>query len=248
MTAGRIGLAVLLVGMLTVTLRASSGQEQSSQGPDSVIQAQVERQLGRKNINDLTVTVKDGVVTLSGQVTSLWTKNQAVEIARKTADVKSVVSQLTIERAESDRDIGEQIASQVRRYPYYTVFDDVNAFVKDGVVTLTGAVTEPRKASDIADMASRVTGVQEVKNQFVVLSVSSTDARLRIAIADQIFSDPMFTQYAIQSVPPIHIIVQGGKVTLVGVVSTQMERMKAEMIARSTFGVFSVENKLRVER
>jgi hyperosmotically inducible periplasmic protein len=248
MTAGRIGLAVLLVGMLTVTLRASSGQEQSSQGPDSVIQAQVERQLGRKNINDLTVTVKDGVVTLSGQVTSLWTKNQAVEIARKTADVKSVVSQLTIERAESDRDIGEQIASQVRRYPYYTVFDDVNAFVKDGVVTLTGAVTEPRKASDIADMASRVTGVQEVKNEFVVLSVSSTDARLRIAIADQIFNDPMFTQYAIQSVPPIHIIVQGGKVTLVGVVSTQMERMKAEMIARSTFGVFSVENKLRVEQ
>jgi hyperosmotically inducible protein len=58
----------------------------------------------------------------------------------------------------------------------------------------------------------------------------------------------MFTQYSIQAVPPIHIIVQGGKVTLVGVVNTQMERMKAEMIARSTFGVFGVENKLRVER
>jgi len=213
-----------------------------------VIQAQVERQLSKKSINDVTVAVKDGVVTLSGQVANLYVKNQALELARKTADVKSVASQLTIERAESDRDVAEQIAGGVRSYPHYTVFDDVNVFVKDGVVTLTGAVTEPRKANDIVNMASRVTGVQEIKNEFVVLSVSGTDAQLRVSIANQIFSDPLFTQYSMQAVPPIHIIVQGGRVTLTGVVATQMEKTKAEMIARGVFGVFSVENKLRVER
>jgi hyperosmotically inducible protein len=246
MTAGRIALTVLLAGMLAVPLRAAARQEQA--GPDSVIQAEVERQLSRKNINDVTVAVKDGVVTLSGQVSNLYIKNQALEAARKTKDVKSVTSQLTIERAASDRDIAEQIAGGVRSYPYYTVFDDVNVLVKDGVVTLSGYVTEPRKSSDIVNMASRVTGVLEIKNEFVVLSVSGTDAQLRVTIANRIFGDPLFTQYSMQAVPPIHIIVQNGRVILVGVVSTQMEKMKAEMLARETFGVFSVENKLRVER
>ena len=246
MTAGRIVLTVLLAGMLAVPLRAAAGQEQS--GPDSVIQAEVERQLSRKNINDVTVAVKDGVVTLSGQVSNLYIKNQALEAARKSKDVKSVTSQLTIERALSDRDVAEQIAGQVRSYPYYTVFDDVNVLVKDGVVTLTGAVTEPRKSSDIVNMASRVTGVQDIKNDFVVLSVSGTDAQLRVTIANRIYGDALFTQYSMQTVPPVHIIVQGGKVTLTGIVSTQMERMKAEMLARETFGVFSVDNKLRIER
>ena len=246
MTAGRIGLAALLVGTLAVPLRAAAGQEQS--GPDSVIQAEVERQLSRKNINDVKVDVKDAVVTLSGELSNLYLKNQAFDVARKTKDVKSVVNHLTIERGASDQDIAEQVAGGVRSYPYYTVFDDVNVAVKAGVVTLTGAVTEPRKANDIVNMASRVTGVQDIKNEFVVLSVSGTDTQLRVSIANQIFGDPLFTQYSMQAVPPIHIIVQGGKVTLTGVVATQMEKTKAEMIARGTFGVFSVENKLRVER
>jgi len=246
MTAGRTGLTLLLAGMLVIPLRGAAGQEQS--GPDSVIQAQVEQQLSRKSINDVKVDVKDGVVTLSGEVTNLYVKNQAFELARKTKDAKSVVNHLTIERGANDRDIAEQIAGGVRSYAYYTVFDDVNVSVKDGVVTLAGAVTEPRKASDIVNMASRVTGVQEIKNEFVVLSVSGTDAQLRVSIANRIFGDPLFTQYSMQAVPPIHIIVQGGRVTLTGVVATQMEKTKAEMIARGVFGVFSVENKLRVER
>jgi osmotically-inducible protein OsmY len=88
MKAGRIALTVLLAAMFAVPLRAAAGQEQS--GPDSVIQAEVERQLSRKNINDVTVAVKDGVVTLSGQVSNLYIKNQALEAARKTKQVKSV--------------------------------------------------------------------------------------------------------------------------------------------------------------
>jgi len=46
--------------------------------------------------------------------------------------------------------------------------------------------------------------------------------------------------------PPIHLIVENGRVTLTGAVGSEVERVKAEMIARSTFGVFNVENKLRV--
>jgi len=48
--------------------------------------------------------------------------------------------------------------------------------------------------------------------------------------------------------PPIHIVVKHGRVTLTGVVISEVERRKAEQIARSIFGVLSVENKLRLER
>lgn len=51
----------------------------------------------------------------------------------------------------------------------------------------------------------------------------------------------------IQVDPPIHVVVRHGRVTLTGVVLSEVERRKAEVIARSVFGVFSVENKLRLE-
>ena len=43
-----------------------------------------------------------------------------------------------------------------------------------------------------------------------------------------------------QAVPPIHIVVENGKVTLTGVVGTDLEREKAAMIASATAGVFRV--------
>ena len=43
---------------------------------------------------------------------------------------------------------------------------------------------------------------------------------------------------------PIHIIVKGGRTTLMGVVDSQADRTMAEMRAREVSGVFSIENKL----
>jgi hyperosmotically inducible protein len=54
-------------------------------------------------------------------------------------------------------------------------------------------------------------------------------------------------RYAIQAVPPIHIIVDNGHVTLVGVVASDSDKTRAGMAANTVHGVFSVDNKLRVE-
>ncbi|MGH9196818.1 MAG: BON domain-containing protein, partial [Acidimicrobiia bacterium] len=209
----------------------------------------VEHKLSELDISELNVQVRvqNGVVTLTGTVPSAWAKKEIIDKARRVDDVQSVVSELSVRTAESDRSIGEQVAKNIRRYVFYSIFDDVEIRVNNGIVTLTGRVTSPHKASEIAALASRAPGAQEVKNEIQVLPVSGFDDQLRYAIASQIYQDPMFWNYAIQVDPPIHIIVENGRVTLTGVVNSEMEKRKAEIIARGTFGVFGVENKLRVE-
>ena len=149
--------------------------------------------------------------------------------------------------AGSDEAVASEIAKQIRQYPFYTIYDDVEGSVQDGVVHLTGKVTMPFKASDIAKRVARVPGVREVDNRIQTLPVSAFDDELRARIARQIYGDPMFWNYAIQVNPPIHVIVEHGRVTLTGAVGSEVERLKAEMVARTTPNVFGVENKLQVE-
>jgi len=77
-----------------------------------------------------------------------------------------------------------------------------------------------------------------------------SDEMIANDIAAQVrqYRDPLFWNYAIQVNPPIHVVVKGGHVTLKGVVNSEVERRTAEAIARSTSGVFSVENELRLDR
>jgi osmotically-inducible protein OsmY len=209
------------------------------------IRAQIEHRLADHDIDGVTVTVDNGVVTLRGVVASAWVKNEAIDQAKAAEGVTAVVSELTIRRGESDRAIGEAVAEKLRRYVFFTVFDDVSVEVSDGRATLAGYVTMPYKADAMTKLASRVDGVQEVVDKMETLPVSSFDDQIRYAVATRIYNDPLFWNYAIQVVPPIHIIVKQSRVTLTGVVASEVERMKAAAIARETFGVMSVENKLR---
>ena len=113
-------------------------------------------------------------------------------------------------------------------------------------VNLTGRVTWPFKATEIAERVSRVLGVQELRSEIQVLPVNSHDSRLRRVLAFRIYRDPVFVGLGNRVNPPIHIVVERGRVTLTGAVRSKVEKRKAEIIARSTFGVFSVENRLRI--
>ena len=215
---------------------------------DGRLQAQVEKELDKKGFRTITVAVSDGVVTLTGEVQHLYGRTQAVTIAGKVKDVKSVVDQLAFETGISDVSVAEGVAREVRSYPRFGVFDDISVRARNGSVELMGAVTDPSKARDIEQRIMRVPGVHEVKSSIVVLATSPGDDQIRYLTANRLYGDPMFEQYASMSNPPIHIIVDRGHVTLTGAVGTQMEKQKAEMIARGVFGVFSVTNRLFVER
>jgi osmotically-inducible protein OsmY len=216
---------------------------------DAQIKGDIEHKLSELDLGSghVTVTVKDGVATLMGTVPNLWLKQEAINRARKADDVNSVVSQLTVASAENDSKLADEIGKRLRRYVFYTIYDDVEGTVKNGVVTLTGKVTMPYKADEIVDLVSRIQGVREVRNEIQTLPTSTFDDQLRVAIASQIYRDPLFWNYGLQANPPIHVVVEHGRVTLTGVVNSEVERRKAETIARTTFGVMDVTNQLRLD-
>jgi hyperosmotically inducible protein len=151
--------------------------------------------------------------------------------------------------AEDDRRdvrLSDDIARQVNAYPQFTIFDDVSARIEQGVVTLMGRVTMPYKKNEIGRRVAGIDGVREVQNNIAVLPVSNYDDELRQRIARAIYGNPTFWNYAAMAHPPIHIIVEGGRVTLTGVVNSDVERMLARSLATG-FGEFSVESELRTD-
>ena len=145
-----------------------------------------------------------------------------------------------------DFQVAKDIATTVQRYTQFTIFDDVNAHVLDGVVTLTGKVTMPFKRDDIERRIARVDGVRSVKDQITVLPVSQFDDELRYRIARSIYNNSNFWSYAIMANPPIHIVVEHGRVTLTGVVQSEVDRMLARSLA-TQFGALSVTNALKTD-
>ena len=150
---------------------------------------------------------------------------------------------------QSDRkdfQVAKEIATSVQRYTQFTIFDDVSANVLDGVVTLTGKVTMPFKRNDIEKRIAKVDGVRGVNDQISVLPVSLFDDELRYRIARSIYNNSNFWNYAIMPNPPIHIVVEHGRVTLTGVVQSEVDRMLVRSLA-TQFGALSVTNALKTD-
>lgn len=145
-----------------------------------------------------------------------------------------------------------RIASQVRhellQLPYYGVFDDLAFRVDGDTVTLLGAVVNPVLKTDAESAVKGIEGVGRVKNEIEVLPLSPDDDRIRIAEYKAIYGDPVLsTRYGYRALPPIHIIVRNGNVTLVGVVANESDRNLANIRANAVPGVFSVTNDLRTD-
>jgi hyperosmotically inducible protein len=238
------GIAAVAV---VIALAASATGATAAAPSDSQIKADVQRQLARLDpgASRLSVEVRDGVVMLSGTVGSLWLKEEAVKRALKVSGVRSLAADLTIATAENDLALLRAVGDAVRHYDRYSVYDNIEGRVGKGAVRLEGAVTEPKKAEDIVERVAKVRGVQAIDNRIAVLPASQTDDRLRVAIATAIYRDEAFVNYSMVD-PPVHVIVNNGHVTLTGFVRSRIELIKAESIARMTFGVLALDNKVQL--
>ena len=98
------------------------------------------------------------------------------------------------------------------------------------------------------NVVKRIEGVEKVVNNIEVLPVSPNDDKIRLSVYRAIYGHTSLQRYAQQAVPPIHIIVKNGNVTLEGVVATEADKNIANVQASGVPGVFSVKNNLRVEK
>jgi len=147
-----------------------------------------------------------------------------------------------------------QLAQQVRHallmLPYYSIFDELSFSLNGSVVTLQGACPpEPPWdiRSDAADAVKRIKGVTQVVNNIKLLPLSQMDWQIRRAVQRAIYGDPEIgMRYGYQALPPIHIIVDNGHVTLTGVVDNQFDDTLIRTRANQVPNVFSVTDDLVV--
>jgi hyperosmotically inducible protein len=152
------------------------------------------------------------------------------------------LSQKSIDR------IIKEVHHELVMLPFYGVFDNLAYKVDpDGTVTLLGQVARPNLKSDAEKSVKGIEGVEKVVNNIEVLPTSINDDRIRRAAYRAIYGNSVLSQYQLRAVPPIHIIVKNGNITLEGVVARQMEKQIAGMQANGVQGAFSVTNNLVVE-
>ena len=145
-----------------------------------------------------------------------------------------------------DLQVFNDIANQVNRYTQLTIFDSISASVEDGRVVLSGWVTMPYKRDDLERRVRKVEGVETIDNKIGVLPVSQFDDELRFRIARAIYGHSLFWNYANMVNPPIRIVVNRGRVTLEGVVQSNVERQLARSLAAG-FGEFDLKNALKTD-
>lgn len=257
MTVYRTTIVSLVTGLIMTSLAAVTLAHTAPKPPldrqmaqlsalDREITSQIDHELSKHGaLHGVRATVQRQRVTLSGTVPSLWEKQRAVKQVLEVEHVRSVLSRLVIASRESDAELEEEVVKRVRRYVYYTIFDNTAVRVDQGVVTLIGQVREGIVKRDLARIVSQVPGVKAIDNQIELLPAGGD--RVRARVAARIYGHPQFQKYTFYRNPPIRIIVRRADVTLAGVVNSSLEKQLAQHLALHTFGVLTVTNELQVE-
>lgn len=152
----------------------------------------------------------------------------------------------------ADQKSQDRITREVRHelvmIPQLTIFDNLAYKVDGGTVTLLGQVRNAVIKDEAERSVKGIEGVDRVVNNIEILPPSPMDDRIRLQVAHAIFGSDSLFRYSLGALPPIHIIVKSGHVTLEGVVDNETDKNVAGIRANGVPGVFSVQNNLRVEK
>jgi osmotically-inducible protein OsmY len=201
----------------------------------------------RRNVlvdeEQILVDVEDGVVTLTGTVSSRNEEDEAVDIARVTAGVTSVVDELVVEPTVevSDSTIRVRVRSQLR---WDTRVDatDISVSVDGSTVTLRGSVESGAQESAAISAAWSVAGVRDVIDQIEVTpgAVAVTESPIARVVENAIRLDPDVL------VRDLEVTTDDGTVTLYGQVDEAWMAPVAGDIAANLAGVQDVRNEIEV--
>jgi hyperosmotically inducible periplasmic protein len=162
-----------------------------------------------------------------------------------TAQDQSMSANETLSPESEDKLIRE-VRHELIMLPYYGVFDNLTFGIDGRTVTLNGQVVQPVTKSDAENAVKHIEGVEKVINNIEILPPSNMDNRIRRQVYNSIYSYGPLFKYGNMAVPPIHIIVRNGRITLDGVVDSEADKNYAGVRANMVPGTFQVTNNLRV--
>ncbi len=218
----------------------------------------------RVNMFNPTVSVDNGVVTLTGIVSNLKAKRAAAQDARNTAGVWRVKNYLRVrpDREWSDGEIKDEVADALLRDPFVNRFD-ISTTVYDGDVFLRGEVDSYFEKEQAEDVVARVKGVTDVHNYLDVgydslsygydfydwdptlydydFDIETTQRKSDQAILDDIRSELFWSPWVDSD--QVNVKVDDGVATLTGDVEDWSERQAATENAMEG-GAIKVVNKL----
>jgi hyperosmotically inducible periplasmic protein len=142
--------------------------------------------------------------------------------------------------------LSREIHHQILVLPFYSVFDSIRFAMNGHNVILTGQVLRRNLKEQAEAAVKSVEGVGVVVNKIEILPASPSDDDLRRAIYRAVYEDSTLARYATQDVPPVHIIVNNGAVSLEGSIDSLSDKNLAEARAGSVSSVASVKNNLVV--
>jgi osmotically-inducible protein OsmY len=192
--------------------------------------------------SDIAVSVKDGVVTLTGFTHSYADRLEAESAVKRVAGVKAVANVIEVRLPSIDQrpdpDIArDAVAALKQELPIS--HEKIKAVVKDGWITLEGAVEWQYQKTAAENAVRKIKGVKGVTNVITVKpNLEPTEIKRKIMDA--------FKRNAEVDADHISVEANGGEVVLKGTVRSWIEREEAERVAWSAPGVTTVDDRIVV--
>jgi hyperosmotically inducible periplasmic protein len=234
---------VLAIGVFAIPALAAGGKY------DQQIQDDVSKYLqSKKEFQGVKSSVDDQIVTLTGSVNLYNDKLNLEKKVKRMKNVDGVRNHVDVQSNVPDAQLQQSLSDKLRydRVGFGIAFNALTLGVQNGVVTIGGSVHDyPSKDSALA-IAATTPGVKDIVDNIEVASTSIFDDDLRLKLFRAIYGSPTLQRYAMDPQKPIRIVVDNGKVTLLGVVDSDMDKQIAGVQANSVPGVFNVDNQLLV--